>query len=340
MIGYGMSGRRFHVPLIKATKGLTLCAIMTRTPDAAAQAKAEHPEVTVVSNIDELQASGAVLGVVATPDATHSTLAAVLIERGLGVVVDKPLATSAAAGRRLVDAAAAAGVLLTSFQNRRWDSDYRTVLKVINSGVLGDITRVESSLARWFVPDASTWRGRPTDGVLAGSLGGFGSHLVDQMIAAFGRVEHVYGEVAARHRQSLVNDDVFLALRHASGVSSHLIMGTALSGERPRFMLQGTRGSFTKFGFDGQQESLMQGRDPLSKNWGQEAKDCWGHLTIDGKRTLLPSEHGDWRQFYVGLVGALEGDHSLLVDPSEVVHSLEVLEAGALSERTRQVVSV
>lgn len=163
---------------------------------------------------------------------------------------------------------------------------------------------------------------------------GFGSHLADQAISAFGPVQTVYGEIAARG--GAVSDDVFIALHHTSGVTSHLLMGVVFSSPRPRFVLQGLNGSFTKWGFDRQQQDLLSGVDPLSPEFGQELQGDWGDLAIGSHRDRQPSVNGDWRQFYVQLRAALLGLPSALVTGEEVLHSLDVLEAAEKSSRSGQ----
>ena len=123
--GYGLAGEVFHAPLIDAADGLSITGIVTRNPERAARAAAAHPGAEVVDHVDELWDGVDVL-VVATSNDAHVPLALEAIERGVAVVVDKPLAVNAADAERVVDAAESAGVPLTVFQNRRFDGDFLT----------------------------------------------------------------------------------------------------------------------------------------------------------------------------------------------------------------------
>src|SRR3954454_3641294 len=152
VIGYGIAGRVFHAPLISSTPGLELTAIVTTDTDRRARASAAYPDAELLDTADDLYASGIDLVVVGTPNKTHVDLALAAIDQGIAVVVDKPFAPTAAEARRGVDAAKAKGVPLTVFQNRRWDSDFRTVREVVASGKLGNLSRFESRYERW-VPE-------------------------------------------------------------------------------------------------------------------------------------------------------------------------------------------
>src|SRR5439155_26334412 len=161
------------------------------------------------------------LVVVATTNDSHAPLALEAVDLGKAVVVDKPLALSAATARALVDEATAAGAPLSVFQNRRWDSDQLTLRRLLEEGRLGHVLRYESRFERWRPrPRPGSWREERPAAQGGGLLFDLGSHLVDQALHLFGPAAHVYAEVAAHRGAS--DDDVFLALEHTGGVRSHL----------------------------------------------------------------------------------------------------------------------
>ena len=123
---------------------------------------------------------------ISTPAATHIPLALEAIALGLAVVVDKPFALDAAQARTAVEAAEQAGVTLSVYQNRRWDSDLLTVRRLIDGGDLGEVTLFESAFER-FSTD-------PVPAAGGGIVLDFGSHLIDQALFLFGPVATVYGE--------------------------------------------------------------------------------------------------------------------------------------------------
>jgi predicted dehydrogenase len=177
--------------------------------------------------------------VVAAPNRAHVPLARTAIDLGKAVVVDKPLALTAAEGRALVDAARARGVLLTVFQNRRWDGDLLTVRRLLTEGALGDVYRFESRFERWRPTPKPGWResGAPEEG--GGVLVDLGSHLVDQAASCSGPVSQVYAELDRRRPGVQVDDDAFVALTHASGVRSHLWMSAVAAQLGPRLRVLG-----------------------------------------------------------------------------------------------------
>jgi predicted dehydrogenase len=341
VIGYGFSGRRIAAPLLSSLPEYELSALVARSEESRALAGNEHPDAVIVGSLDELleQNDGFDLVVVGTPDDSHFDVAEKAIDAGLSVIVDKPLATSRADGRKLLDKAAERGTLLTAFQNKRWDSDYLTLQHLVQSGTLGPVTRYDAWIARWSPEIGSTWRERARPGTLDGRLADLGSHLVDQAVALLGPVSQVYAELDRRRAGARTNDDVFLALTHASGVRTHLHMGSVTSHLTPTFQVQGLAGSFVTHGLDGQFAALARGVGPLDADWRDY--DTWyGDLVLGTDRQPYSVAPGDWRDFYRNVAEALRGDVALEVLPSTVLHVLGVLEAAVESDRTGAVVPV
>ena len=340
LLGYGLAGRVFHAPLVAAVDGLELAAVVTRDPERAAAARADHPRVEVLPGADEVwrRAGEYDAVVVATTNRTHVPLALAALEAGLPVVVDKPLALSAADGQRLVDAAATRGLLLTVFQNRRWDGDLLTVRRLLAEGALGRVARFESRFERWRPEPKPTWResGGPEDG--GGVLADLGSHLVDQALHLFGPVEAVYAEVALRRPGVRVDDDAFLALTHADGVRSHLWVSAVAPQLAPRLRVLGDRAGYTVQGLDVQEAALRAGGGPGAPGWGEAPPAAFGVLGADGAEAPVPTEPGTWQAFYAGLVRSLTAGAPPPVDPGEVVAALRVLDAARVSAAEGRVV--
>ena len=342
LIGYGLAGRVFHAPLVAATNGLTLAAVVTSNPERQAQVATDHPGARLLSSTAELweRAEDYDLVVVATSNAVHAALASEAIARGLPVVVDKPIAVTAAEGAALLERAKQAGVLLTAFQNRRWDSDHLTLVRLIAEGRLGTVIRYESRFERWRpAPNASAWRERESPQRGGGQLLDLGSHLVDQALVLFGPVTHVYGEVDAR-RGTAGDDDAFLALRHAGGTISHLRASALTAAPGPRLRVLGTEAAFVMTQLDSQEDRLRGGARPDEvSDWGAEPESSWGSLVRGDEAEPVPSEHGAWPRFYELLAAALRDGGPPPVDPRDAIAGLRVLEAARLSAESRTVVS-
>jgi predicted dehydrogenase len=333
VLGYGLAGRFFHAPFIAATPGLELAVIVTGDEERRAQALGDYPAVTVFDAPEEVWSHAAELDlvVVATPNRVHVPLALMALEAGLAVVVDKPLAPTADEGRRLVEAARERGLMLTVFQNRRWDGDFLTVKRLLADDALGKVHRFESRFERWRPELSGTWRERAEEA--GGLLFDLGSHLVDQALQLFGSVDSVYAEVDVRRPGAEIDDDVFLALEHASGVRSHLWM-SALAGQLgPRFRVLGDRAAFVKHGLDIQEEALRAGRKPNEPGWGEEPPEGWGRLGVDGDLREVQTEPGNYRAFYEGVAASLGGAPPP-VDPADAVTVLELLEGAGAASRS------
>jgi scyllo-inositol 2-dehydrogenase (NADP+) len=343
LIGYGLAGAVFHAPLISAIGGLEVASVVTSNPERRARAEADLPGVRVLDHAEALWelAGEHDLVVVASPNRTHVPLARAAIEAGLAVVVDKPLAPTAADGRTLVEAASAAEVPLTVFHNRRWDGDLLTVRRLLGEDAVGAVTRFESRFERWrpFVrPEA--WRERGDRAEAGGLLFDLGSHLVDQALLLFGRPTHVYAEVERRRRGAAVDDDTFVALAHRDGVRSHLWMSTVAALPLARMRLLGLTGAYVKDGLDGQEEALRSGRRPGEPDWGREPRDRWGRLARDDQVTRIEPESGAYERFYGGVERWLREGAPPPVDPADAVIGLEILEAAFASAEAAGVVAL
>lgn len=338
LIGYGTAGAYFHAPLIAAVDGLTVSAVVTSRRD---QVHRDHPDARVLADPGEIWADRQSfdLVVVATPNHTHAPLATAAIEARLPLVVDKPLAGSTAEASELVKRAERARVPLTVFQNRRWDGDFRTVRRLLTSGAVGHPLRLESRFDRWR-PTVATDAWKESAANDGGILLDLGAHLVDQALTLFGPVRSVYAEIDARRPGAAVEDDVFLALTHGSGVHSHL-WASALAGQlAPRFRLLGDAGAYVTWGMDPQEAALRAGRKPGSANFGERPADEWGKLgagdAVRPYRTLT----GEWTRFYEGVVTAITTGAPMPVDPHDAVRVLTILDAARRSASTRRVVDI
>jgi predicted dehydrogenase len=342
LLGYGLAGSVFHGPLIAATPGLRLAAIVTSDPARAARAQADHPDAAILASPDDLWSIAGELGlaVVATPNRTHVPLALAALEAGLAVVVDKPLVPSATEGRRVLAAARELGHPLTVFQNRRWDGDFLTVRRLLAAGDLGRVSRFESRFERWRPVIEPGFRESGAAEDAGGVLFDLGAHLIDQALQLFGPVTTAYAEADRRRAGALVDDDAFVALTHASGTHSHLWMSAATAQLGPRFRVLGDKAGYTKLGLDVQEEALAGGARPGDPGFGVDAQDRWGLLGSEGDVRAVPTERGRYDAFYPGVVAALRDGAPMPVDPADSVRVIELIEAAHRSAATGQTVRV
>jgi predicted dehydrogenase len=342
IIGYGLAGRIFHAPLIAATGGLTVASVVTSSPERQAAVARDHPGARALSSADRLwERDDHDLVVIATPNDTHVGLATAAIDHGLPVVVDKPLAVTSARADELVLHAQRAGVLLTVFQNRRWDADHLTLVRLLEGGHLGDVIRYESRFERWRpAPKQGSWRETRPSGEGGGLLLDLGSHLADQALTLFGPVTQVYAEVDAR-RGLPADDDVFIALHHASGTISHLRASAVTGAPGPRLRVLGSEAAFVLTRPDSQEDRLRAGERPDTvPDWGVEPEAHRGRLVTGEASVPVPGERGDWGRFYTLLAAALSDGGLPPVKPADAVAALRVLEAARQSAATRATVTL
>jgi predicted dehydrogenase len=268
--------------------------------------------------------------VVATPNHTHAPLAREAIERGVAVVVDKPLALTAPEARELLET----GGRLTVFQNRRWDSDQLTLRRLLGEGALGDVMRHESRFERWRPEQKgeSAWRETRTPAEGGGVLLDLGSHLIDEALQLLGPAKQVYAEIDAR-RGGAADDDAFVAITHASGAYSHLRASAVTAAPGPRLRTLGTRAAFVVDELDGQEEALRDGLRPgRDEPWGVGPA---GRLVRGDEEEPVRSERGDWPAFYRGVERWLRDSAAPPpVDPHVAVEVLRVIDAARRSAET------
>ncbi|MFH8370279.1 Gfo/Idh/MocA family oxidoreductase [Streptomyces sp. NPDC018031] len=340
LIGFGLAGSVFHAPLIAASEGLVLDTVVTGDPGRRERALAEHPDAGCVASADDLwkRAGDLDLVVIASPNRTHVPLARAALEAGLAVVVDKPLAATAAEARELAATAEARGLLLSAFQNRRWDNDFRTLRQLLDEGALGEVFRFESRFERWRPRLKGGWRESGDPAEIGGLLYDLGSHLVDQALTLFGPASSVYAELDVRRPGAQADDDAFIALTHAGGVRSHLWMSATTAQLGPRFRVLGSRAGYVKYGLDPQEDALREGRRPDTEGarWGTEPESAWGRLGAGesprtGGGTPVPTLPGDYPAYYAAVAAALRDGGPPPVTAAEAAAALRVLEAARVS---------
>jgi len=318
LLGYGLAGRLIHRPLVQSVDGLVVSHVVTSDNQRRAQACADVPLAQVLATADELWSRSREFDavVVATGNAVHVEHAATALRLGRPVVVDKPVALTAQAAAGLVALAGQTGTALTVFHNRRWDSDTLTAARLMSSGRLGQVHRLESRFTRFRPLVADRWRERPGSG---GILLDLGTHLVDQAVHLMGPVTSVHADVATRRQGALVDDDCMLELTHFGGARSTLWASAAAPWPGPRLVLQGSKAGWVKHDLDGQEQAQ---RDAVPTP-PEPPGTLWDH---DGPHPL-PSLPGDWAAFYRLWRDALTVGAPLPVEARDAVEVLRVLEA-------------
>ena len=327
LVGFGLAGRAFHAPVIRAVPGMHLAAIVERTGNEAAE---KYPDVRIVRSLDELLAIREIrLVVIATPNDTHYPFARQCLEAGRDVVVDKPFTTTLEEAKSLVEVAKNAGRLITVYQNRRYDGDFQAIRELLAEGALGRLVRFETHYDR-YRPQLKPGAWRETIRPGSGILFDIAPHLIDHALVLFGLPEGITAEVRIE-RENAVADDAFDIMFHYPGALRAVLRSSILAAApRPRFVLLGTRGSFVKQTVDPQENNLRHGNIPASGPWGAEPEENWGLLTVpDGARFTqrrIPSANCDFRDYYANVRDALLGKAAPVVTPERALNVMQLLE--------------
>jgi predicted dehydrogenase len=289
------------------------------------------PGARTFGSLAELVDAGVEAVAVSTPADTHSSVTEEALQLGLAVVCDKPFAMDPDAARHTVELAEARGLMLSPYQNRRWDSDFRTVEKLVADGALGRVTRLESRFERW-APE----RGPGPAG--GGTMRDFGSHLMDQALVLLGPAASVYAEW--RIRDSGLDDDVFVAVTHTSGARSHLMGSWSQSAPGPRYRVTGTTATYVLGHADTQEDLLLAGETPatLGDRWGLESPDTYGTLHTGTMSATYATDRGRWDLFYPAFARAVRGLNPPPVNPRDAVATASALAAARVSATTGAIV--
>lgn len=340
LIGFGLAGRAFHAPVIRAVPGLRLAAILQRSGSEAAM---QFPDVRIVRSLEELLAMREIrLVVIATPNETHFPLAQQCLAAGRDVLVDKPFATTLLDAAELVQLAQKSGRLITVYQNRRYDGDFAAIRELVASGTLGRIASFETNYDRYrpqLKPGA--WRERSGPGT--GLFFDIAPHLIDHALVLFGLPEAVTAEIRME-RDGAVADDAFdVVFQYPHGMRAVLRSSILAAAQRPRFVLHGTLGAFVKQSFDPQEANLRSGHIPADAAWGAEPEENWGVLIVAEGGAMaqkrIPSAACDYRDFYANLRDALLGRAAPAVTPQSALDVMRLLELCRESSRQRCTIS-
>ncbi|MFT3981048.1 MAG: Gfo/Idh/MocA family oxidoreductase [Ferruginibacter sp.] len=339
LLSYGMSGKVFHAPFLTLHEGFELTGAWERSKDLV---RKDYPSVKSYTSLEELLADDVELVVVNTPVDTHYAYTRKVLEAGKHALVEKAFTTNAAEAEELAALAKAKGLTLTVYQNRRWDSDFKTVKKVLEDGLLGEIVEAEIRYDR-YNPDLSPKAWKESNNAGAGILKDLGPHIIDQAIHLFGYPKALFADIRTLRINSSVDDNISILLYyedkrvflHAGFFNRELL---------PSYILQGRRGSFFKARGDVQEDVLKTGTKPGAAGWGTEPEDKQGllHTEINGEvvRKNIPTLQGNYYDLFDGIYKAITTGVAEPVPAAEAVLVMKIIDAAIESNRLKQVVVV
>lgn len=340
ILSFGMSGRVFHAPFIALNPGFELVGIWERTNSASLEF---YPHIKIYRSLDEILNDESIeLVIVNTPTNTHYDYAKKVLLAGKHAVVEKAFTTTIAEAIELEELARSVNKKISVFQNRRWDSDFKTVRKIIEGGSLGKIVEVEIHYDRFRVA-LSPKLHKEIPGPGAGVLNDLGPHLVDQAICLFGMPLAVYADIRITRPLSLVDDYFELLLNYTDKVvrlKASCIVREPVSS----YIIHGQNGSFLKSRTDVQETALLANQKPNSPNWGVEPIEEQGllHTEKDGIiiREKVPTEKGNYGTYYALVEKAIREDKEMPVTAKEGIQVMKIIEAAFKSSALKKQISL
>ena len=283
ILSFGMSGRVFHAPFIALNPGFELAGIWERTKSESLEF---YPDIKIYRSLDEILNDESIeLVIVNTPTNTHYEYSKKVLLAGKHAVVEKAFTTSIAEAIELEELARSVNKKISVYQNRRWDSDFKTVRKIIEEGWLGNIVEAEIHYDRYRVAlSAKLHKEIPGPG--AGVLNDLGPHLVDQAICLFGMPLAVYADIRITRPNSLV-DDYFELLLNYSDKVVRLKASCLVREPFPSYIIHGLKGSFHKSRTDVQETALLANQKPNLPNWGVEPIEERGYLHTEKDGNII-----------------------------------------------------
>lgn len=325
IIGFGLSGRYLQAPYFEASKNFNLRVILSNTQNP----QEYFPNVKVVKNIDEIINDKNIdLISICSPNETHFEYAKLALLAGKHVLVEKPFTACYKDAEELIMLANQQKKVLTVFQNRRFDSDFITVKKLVESGELGEILNFEIHYNR-FKPklNPKKWKENVAPG--SGIIYDLGAHIIDQAIALFGVSTKVYGQTFTQRKNSSIDDAFDIKLDYGQ-LKVTLRSSLMVREDSPRYIINGTKASFVKYGIDIQEEHLKAGKNPIDKDFGIEPMTQDGTLYFEKNdvpaQKKIATMPGNWALLFENIYEAIENNVALIIKPEDVIEQIKIIE--------------
>ena len=337
LLSYGMSGKVFHAPFLDLHEGFELIGAWERSKKLIQH---DYPHAKSYSSIEELLQDDLDLVVVNTPVGTHFEFAKQALLAHKNVLVEKAFTTTVAEAEELRDIAREKKLKLAVFQNRRWDSDFKTVKQILDQDILGEIVEAEIHFDR-YNPNLSPKQHKETVNPGAGILKDLGSHIIDQALTLFGFPEALNADIRITRDHSLV-DDNFDILLYYPRFRVRLKAGFFVREMLPSYVLHGKKGSFLKARGDVQEDELKLGKKPSRDNWGIEPdyKEGLLHTEVNSVviREIVPTLHGNYFEFFDGIYDSITNNKPEPVNAEDGVNVMRIIEASIKSNVEKRVI--
>ncbi len=324
IVGFGLSGRYLQAPFFENNPNFILHTIVTKHQDPTI----DFPNVVASKNIEEVLHEPTIDVIsICTPNATHFEYAKAALMAGKHVLVEKPFTATSEEAEKLLALAKEKNKTIAIFQNRRFDSDFLTLQKLIAEGTLGDILHVQINYDR-FKPELNPKKWKETIAPASGIIYDLGAHIIDQSISLFGKPKSIAGKTFTQRKNSLIDDAFEINLQYKN-LEVVLKSSLLVEEQTARYIITGSNGIYTKYGLDVQEDQLKSGMKPNDKSFGIEPMLQSG-IFIDTNtkaKTIIPTLRGNWAMLFQNLYEAIVFNKALLVNPHDVVEQIRIIEA-------------
>jgi len=335
VIGYGFSAKTFHIPFITSLPEFELTAISSSQVDAVTS---DWPNAKHYLSADDLiKSSDAELVIITAPNDVHFSLAKTALEQNKHVIIEKPFVTNVADGEELIALAAEKGLILSVYNNRRWDGDYLTVKKLIQDGSLGEIKCFESHFDRFRPEVRQRWREQSTTG--GGILFDLGPHLIDQTLELFGVPDAITAQCLIM-REGSTNIDYFNLVLHYSDKVAILHSDLYSAGPNKRFSVKGDQGSYEKQGLDPQEDRLKAGVLPTEPSWADETVEHYGRLYSADSVETVATQRGGYQYYFLTMADAIRSNSDAPVNAKDALWSIKLIELAMESSRLGKTLTI
>lgn len=334
LVGYGSVGEKIHAPLITSCNDLELVAVVERN---GRKSKEDYPQIELFKSLDSLlKADVADLIVIVTPNHLHFDQAKLVLSYGKHLVIDKPVTIMSAEAEELKTIAIQKELLISVFQNRRFDGDFQTIQKILQEGILGRLVHFESHFDRFRPTITENWREKEVPG--NGITYDLGTHLIDQAYILFGMPKWVSADIRIQRAHAIADDFFDITLGYDS-IFVRLTASVLSNAPMPKFLLMGEKGSFSKYGLDVQERAFKAKKMPQGADWGLEKEESWGTIYLEDQNFKYETLRGDYRLFYENIAKSIQGIETPHVKIDEAIAVLQIIEAAFESNKKGKKVS-
>jgi scyllo-inositol 2-dehydrogenase (NADP+) len=326
LIGFGLSGRYLQAPFYETNPNFNLKTIVSNNQNP----QEFYPSVKVARSLEEVLLDESIdLVSICSPNATHYEYAKRALQAGKHVLVEKPFTATSQQAEELILLSQKQQKTLSIFQNRRFDSDFMTIKKLIEGGSLGEILNFEIHFNR-FKPLLNPKKWKEVVSPASGIIYDLGSHIIDQVIVLFGVPQHVWGQTFTQRENSEIEDAFDIKLDYGK-LKVTLRSSLLVREESPRYLIHGTKGSFVKYGIDVQEDHLKAGMMPQDIGFGIEPSTQDGILYSEkddiSVQKIIKTKQGNWALLFQNLHDAIVDGKELLIKPEEVLEQIRIIEA-------------